>query len=105
MHILKRIALAVCIIGLSGCGTPNPSPKATAAAYEQVKSGMSRQEVYALLGPPRSVKPAGDVDHCQSATWGIPHDSHGWGHWTVYFGGDAVSGIDTGHAIATIDVH
>src|SRR5690349_3865425 len=83
---------------LSGCSTPNPHPTATGSAYDQVKVGMTRQQVYALLGPPRSVRPAGDVEHCQAAIWGIPHDSHGWGHWTVKFNGDTVSDVSASHA-------
>ena len=90
--------LAVLVAALAGCSTPNPNPAATAAAYGQVKVGMTRQQVYALLGPPRSVRPAGDVEHCQTAKWSsIPHDSRGWhcgwGSWKVEFTGDKVSDI------------
>ena len=93
---MKYIALVILIVA-SGCSTPNPnpSPKATAAAYEQVKLGMSRQQVYALLGQPESVQPSGDFDHCRTATWGVPHDSHDSGHWAVGFSGDTVSEINT----------
>ncbi|HEX3797651.1 MAG TPA: outer membrane protein assembly factor BamE [Verrucomicrobiae bacterium] len=89
---MKYIILLVLVIA-SGCSTPNPSAKATQAAYEQVKPGMSRQQVYALLGQPRSVRPEGDIDHCHTAVWGIPHGSHGWGHWTIEFSGDTVTGV------------
>jgi hypothetical protein len=99
---MKYIALAVCVGVLSGCSTPNPSPKATAAAYEQVTCGMSRKQVYELLGQPQSVEPAGDIEHCRSATWGIPHDSHGWGHWTAAFTGDIVTEVKMGNATLTI---
>jgi hypothetical protein len=91
---MKYIVLAVLIVA-SGCSTPNPNPKATTVAYEQVKIGMSREQVYALLGQPKSVRPSGDIDHCQTATWSIPHDANGWGHWTVKFSGDTVSDIST----------
>jgi hypothetical protein len=89
-NAMKSIVLAVLVVA-SGCSTPNPNPKATTAAYEQVKIGMSREQVYALLGQPKSVRPSGDIDHCRTAIWSIPHDSHGWGHWTVKFSGDMVS--------------
>ena len=56
---------------------------------------MSREQVYALLGQPQSVKPAGDVEHCRTASWGIPNDAHGQGHWTVVFTGDTVTTVDT----------
>ena|ERR1700677_203660 len=97
---MKYIILALLVIA-SGCSSPNPNPNATAAAYEQVKVGMSRQQVYALLGQPRSVQPEGDVDHCRKAVWGNPHDSHGWGHWTIKFTGDTVTDINTGAINAT----
>src|SRR5579872_5880001 len=87
---IKNVFLALCIAVMAGCGTPNRNPGATSAAYEKVKCGMSRKEVFELLGPPRSVQPDGDIEHCQSATWGIPHDAHGRGHWTVNFAGDTV---------------
>jgi hypothetical protein len=85
---------------LAGCSTPNPNPSATANAYEQVKQGMSRQQVLALLGTPRTFKPPGNFDQCESATWSIPHGSHGFGHWIVYFSGDSVTGV--GYAQATV---
>ncbi|HEX3799745.1 MAG TPA: outer membrane protein assembly factor BamE [Verrucomicrobiae bacterium] len=95
---MKYIILAFLIIAsTSGCSTPNPSTKATQAAYEQVKPGMSRQQVYALLGQPRSERPEGDIDHCHTAVWGIPHGSHGWGHWTIEFSGDTVTGVTSGY--------
>jgi hypothetical protein len=94
--------LAVCVVALSGCSTPNPSPKATDAAYEQLNRCVSREQVYALLGPPQSMQPAGDVDHCRTATWSIPHDARGWGDWTVTFAGDTVAGVKEGRAIVTI---
>ncbi len=102
--IMKKInhsLLAVILLALVGCGTPNPNPQATEAAYQQVKPGMSRREVYALLGPPKSVEPAGDIAFCRVATWSIPHDSHGWGSWKVTFIGDNVSDVSESHATAS----
>jgi hypothetical protein len=95
---MKIIVLAFFLIAITGCSTPNPHSSATNAVYEQVTTGMTRTQVYALLGPPRSVRPGGDVDHCKSAIWGIPHNSHGWGRWTVHFDGDTVSEVSTAHA-------
>ncbi len=92
------IALLLAVILAAACSTPNPNPDATVSAYEQVQCGMTRDQVYALLGDPRSTEPAGDVAHCRKATWGIPHGSHGWGHWTVIFQDDTVTGVETGHA-------
>jgi hypothetical protein len=56
---------------------------------------MTRHEVYDLIGPPRSTDPANDAEHCQTATWSIPHNSRGWGHWTMTFSGDNVTGVDS----------
>ncbi len=86
---------------LVGCSTPNPNPAATSNAYAQVQGGMTHQQVFALLGPPRDFKPPGNFDHCESATWSIPHDAHGWGHWTVGFTGDSVTSIGTASLSAT----
>ena len=94
------IVLIVCALGLTGCSTPNRNPKATTAAYEQVKGGMTRDQVYALLGQPQWVEPEGDVAHCHTAKWTIPHNSHGWGRWIITFDGDAVTGVN--HYDATI---
>jgi len=99
---MKRPVIALCAMLLAGCSTPNPNPKATAAVYEQIQSGMTRRQVYDLLGPPRSVNPPGDFWRCQSAMRSIPHDSHGSGHWTVYFGGDTVASVD--HIAATVTI-
>ncbi|EEF60156.1 outer membrane protein assembly factor BamE domain-containing protein [Pedosphaera parvula] len=90
---MKYILFAVLGVSLLGCSTPNSNPKATAAAYDQLKVGMTREQVYALLGPPKSVQPMGDVEHCQIAKWGIPHDVHGWGSWKVTFSGDTVTDV------------
>src|SRR5690349_15067858 len=98
---MKHILFAVLAVSLLGCSTPNPNPKATEAAYHQVKAGMTREQVNALLGPPKTVRPAGDVDHCQIAKWGIPHDVHGWGSWKVTFSGDTVASFDEGPMQAT----
>jgi hypothetical protein len=98
---MKHIAAAVWLVLMVGCSTPNPHPTATTTAYEQVKAGMTRAQVYALLGPPKWVQPAGDIEHCEKARWGIPHDQHGWGRWTVTFDGDKVSGVSTSHAMAS----
>ena len=101
---MKYIMLAVLGVSLLGfgCSTPNnPNSKATEAAYEQVKVGMSREQVYALLGPPQSVRPAGDVEHCKIAKWGAPHDSHGWGVMKVTFTGDTVTDISTSQTTAS----
>jgi hypothetical protein len=100
-HIMKYIMFAVLGVSLMGCSTPNPNPKATAAVYDQIKAGMSRGQVYELLGPPKSVRPAGDVEHCKIAKWGVPHDSHGWGGWKVTFSGDTVTDVSTSHATAS----
>jgi hypothetical protein len=98
---MRYAVFVVLVAALCGCSTPNPNPAATAAAYDQVKVGMTRQQVYALLGPPKSVRPAGDMEHCQTATWGIPHGTHGWGHWKVKFTGDSVSDVSMGPIQAT----
>jgi hypothetical protein len=98
---MKYIVLALSLVAIAGCSTPNPHSSATNAAYYQVTMGMTRAQVYALLGPPRSMRPGSDFDHCKSATWGIPHNSHGWGRWTIRFDDDAVSKISTAHAITT----
>lgn len=89
----------VSLIFLAACSTPNPRPGASDTAYDRIKEGMSRHEVYELLGPPRSTSPAGDADHCQTAIWSIPHNSRGWGRWTVNFNGDVVASVGTDHAI------
>ena len=98
---MRYVVFVVLVAALNGCSTPNPNPAATAAAYEQVKVGMTRQQVYALLGPPKSARPAGDLEHCQTATWSIPHDSHGWGVWKVKFAGDTVSDVSPNQATAS----
>ena len=95
---MRPILLALCFVGLIGCSTPNPVPKATASAYEQVTCGMTRDQVYALLGQPESVEPAGDLMHCRRATWSIPHGVHGVGHWTILYTGDTVGTVKTCHA-------
>ena len=87
------------LILLTACSTPNPRPCADDAAYDRIKPGMTRHEVYELLGPPRSISPANDMNHCETAIWSIPHNSRGWGHWTVTFTGDLVASVDTSHAI------
>lgn len=101
MRLQRLFGVSVLALVMAGCSTPNPNPSSTAAAYSQLNCGMTREQVYALMGQPRSVDPAGDVGHCRRATWGIPHDSHGWGHWTVNFAGDTVAGISTSQATAT----
>jgi SmpA / OmlA family len=98
-HFMKNIVLALGFVLFVGCSTPNPNPKANYAAYEQLKCGMSREQVYELLGQPQSVQPQGDIAHCREATWGIPHDAHGRGHWTLTFAGDTVTKVKTGHAV------
>lgn len=92
---------AVLGVSLLGCSTPNPNPNATAAVYEQVNVGMNRAQVYALLGPPKTVRPVGGVEHCEIAKWPIPHDVHGWGGWKITFSGDTVTEVSTSHAIAS----
>lgn len=87
---------------LAGCSTPNPNPAATSNAYAQVQCGMTHQQVFALLGSPRAFKPPGNIDHCQSATWSIPHDTHGVGHWTVCFIGDSVTSVDNTYTVMTL---
>jgi hypothetical protein len=99
---MRHIIIVLCLLGLVACSTPNPNHLATAAAYEQVRCGMARAEVYALLGEPRSCDPAGDVAHCRQAKWSIPHKSRGSGHWTVTFAGDTVTGVKTSHAIVSV---
>jgi hypothetical protein len=96
---MKHLAFILCLVGVVGCSTPNPNAQATQSAYEQVRCGMSRSEVYTLLGQPQSVVPAGDAAQCREATWSIPKDSQGHGHWTVTFAGDTVSGIKSRRAI------
>src|ERR1700744_193041 len=96
-----NILFALLVASLCGCSTPNANPKATAAAYDQVKVGMSREQVYSLLGSPKSENPAGDLAHCQTAIWGMPHDGRGWGHCKVDFNGDTVSGVDTSYLTAS----
>ncbi|HYG33268.1 MAG TPA: outer membrane protein assembly factor BamE, partial [Clostridia bacterium] len=98
---MKNIILVLLLTFLAGCSTPNPTSHATAAAYDQVKVGMSREQVYALLGPPKKVRPAGDAEHCRVAIWGIPHDTHGWGRWRVKFNGDTVTDVGTSQAIVS----
>ena len=98
---MKYIMLAVLGVSLFGCSTPNPDPKATEAAYDQVKVGMSREQVYALLGPPKSVRPTGDVEHCKIAKWGVPHDGHDWGVWKITFSGDTVTDVSTSETTAS----
>jgi hypothetical protein len=98
---MKSIVFAVLVIALSGCSTPNPNPAATEAAYGRVRVGMTRSQVYALLGPPKSVRPAGDTEHCRTAKWSIPHDSRGWGSWKVTFSADTVTGVDPIVAVAS----
>ena len=100
---MRRFLISLCVAGfLAGCSTPNPNPAATTSAYAQVQCGMTHQQVFALLGPPRTVRPPGNVDRCQSATWSIPHDAHGVGHWTVYFIGDSVSSVNNAYAVMTL---
>jgi len=86
---------------LAGCSTPNPNSAATSNAYAQVQCGMNHQQVFALLGPPRAFTPPGNIGHCQSATWSIPHDTHGIGHWTVYFIGDSVTSVNNAYTVMT----
>src|SRR5262249_40583086 len=90
---MKYILYVVLGISLLGCSTPNPNAKANTAAYNQVKVGMTRAQVFELLGPPKTTEPADDVDHCKIAKWGIPHDAHGWGGWKVTFSGDTVTDV------------
>ncbi|MDD5138721.1 MAG: hypothetical protein PHY43_00500 [Verrucomicrobiales bacterium] len=91
---MKLLIFAFCVTLLIGCSTPNPDPGATAVVYEQFMHGIDsgqvyrRQDVYILLGKPHSVKPPGDIYHCRTATWKIPHDVSGWGHLTVVFSND-----------------
>lgn len=63
---------------------------------------MTHQQVFTLLGRPRAFAPQGDIDHCQSATWSIPHDTHGAGHWTVCFIGDSVTSVNNSYATMTL---
>jgi hypothetical protein len=105
---MRLIALLFCVTWLAGCSTPNSNPRATAVVYEQFEQGIknneiySRQQVYTLLGQPYSVKPPGDIDHCQTATWKIPHDVSGWGHLTVNFSNDIAVGYDTHQMVARV---
>ena len=92
-------AVLITFLGLPSASTLNAQP--LAAGLGQYRFGMTRQQVYELLGLPRKVRPVGDVEHCQTAVWGIPHDSHGWGHWTVKFNGDTVSDVSATHATAS----
>jgi hypothetical protein len=98
---MKLLAYLAVMFAAVGCSTPNPHPQATAEAYKKVQVGMTRHEVYALLGAPRSTRPAGDIQQCEIAVWGIPHDSHGWGRWKVVFDGDRVSDVTPLEATAS----
>jgi hypothetical protein len=97
--VMRTHLFIVSLIFLAACSTPNPRSGASDAAYDRIKEGMTRHEVYDLLGPPCSTDPTNDADHCRTATWSIPHNSRGWGHWTVNFNGDVVANVDTDHAI------
>lgn len=101
---MRRILFAILAVVVVGCSTPNPHPGATEATYEKVQAGITRQQVYELLGPPKSVQPRGNVEHCQTATWGIPHNCHGWGYWKVEFAGDTVSGVSTCRATVSASI-
>lgn len=99
---MKGILVLLGAVLLTGCSTPNPYPHATSEAYAQVKPGMSRQQVFEMLGTPRSFRPPGNINLCESATWSIPHDSHGFGHWTVHFAGDSVASVSEAQAMVTV---
>lgn len=100
-YVMRLFIFALSATLLAGCSTPNPNPGATMVVYDQFERGMnnkqvySRQQVYTLLGQPYSVKPKGDIDHCQTATWKIPHDVSGWGHLTVHFKNDIAVSMDS----------
>ena len=97
-YTFMKIILGVGLLTLlSACSTPNANPTATAAAYEQIKVGMTRAQVYALLGPPKTVQPTGPTE---VARWGIPHDRHGWGTSKVTFENDKVTKVSSNHATA-----
>ena len=93
---MKIITFILAVGVLTGCVTSNPNPAAKEAVYtefiHEIKGGQSytRDQVYGLLGSPKSVEPFGDIEHCTNATWSIPHGSHGFGGLVVIFSGDTV---------------
>jgi hypothetical protein len=99
----------ICLLGLlAGCATPNTYPRATSVVYDEIQQGIkngrfySRHEIYALLGEPYSVYSPGDIDHCQTAVWKIPHGTHGWGHLKIEFNGNLAVHFDTTMVIALV---
>lgn len=93
---------------LAGCATPNPYPPATLLVYKQVQQNImngrfyDRREIYALLGEPSSFHPPGDINHCHTASWKIPHGTHGWGHLKIEFDVNLAVHFDTSMVIVTV---
>lgn len=75
MKLINQTLLAIVGAALVGCiewHSAGPSPKQTSLpAWTQVQVGMTRQQVYTLLGKPRR-------ETEQQATWRGPEVKKGW---------------------------
>ena len=77
---MKNILLIVLVGLLTGCLSNPPSAvspaRSTVSQYQQMRVGMSRDEVYQLLGKPQGILAQG-VKDVYSEIWVAPPDNHG----------------------------
>jgi hypothetical protein len=85
---MRFICIFILLALLSGCAS-NPSPtQLTMPQFQQIHVGMSRDEVYQLLGKPPGIDVEG-VKYAITEIWVAPPDSHGQkARLSVLFGAD-----------------
>lgn len=91
---MNRILALLCAALLAACAMlPAAGPRRTDAVFAQVRAGMTKDEVRALLGPPDEVMP---FPLSRTDSWGYYYWD-GFGYYTL---GSATFAAD-GHVVST----
>jgi outer membrane protein assembly factor BamE (lipoprotein component of BamABCDE complex) len=54
MKSITSLLITILVLGLTGCASTSQQSKFTATTVEQIKAGMTKDEVTTILGEPRS---------------------------------------------------
>ena len=76
LDTMKKLPLILLVGLLFGCASRSSPTPTTAQDFQKVHAGMSRQEIYQLLGKPQGVLAQG-VRDVYSEVWVAPPDSRG----------------------------